>query len=142
MSPQSSIGPYRITAKIGEGGMGAVYRATDTKLNREVALKVLPPEFAADTARIQRFEREAQLLAALNHPNIATIHGIESGAIVMELVEGETLPSPVPLETALNYALKGRVKGGPISSAVGNTPETRIVVNRDATVTPRFRDRT
>ena len=104
MSPQSSIGPYRITAKIGEGGMGAVYRATDTKLNREVALKVLPPEFAADTARIQRFEREAQLLAALNHPNIATIHGIESGAIVMELVEGETLPSPVPLETALNYA--------------------------------------
>ena len=104
MSPQSSIGPYRITAKIGEGGMGAVYRATDTKLNREVALKVLPPEFAADTDRIQRFEREAQLLAALNHPNIATIHGIESGAIVMELVEGETLPSPVPLETALNYA--------------------------------------
>src|SRR5215471_7938116 len=88
MSPQSSIGPYRITAKIGEGGMGAVYRATDTKLNREVALKVLPPEFAADTGRMLRFEREAQLLAALNHPNIATIHGIESGAIVMELVEG------------------------------------------------------
>jgi len=104
MSPQQTIAHYRITAKLGEGGMGAVYRATDIKLNREVALKVLPPEFAADTDRIQRFEREAQLLAALNHPNIATIYGIESGAIVMELVEGETLPSPVPLETALNYA--------------------------------------
>ena len=91
MSPQPFIGPYRITAKIGEGGMGAVYRATDTKLNREVALKVLPPEFEADTGRMLRFEREAQSLAALNHPNIATIYRIESGAtIVMELVEGET----------------------------------------------------
>src|SRR6185295_2565864 len=100
MSPQQSIAHYRIVSKLGEGGMGAVYRATDTKLNREVALKVLPPEFAADTARMQRFEREAQMLAALNHPNIATVYGIEAGAIVMELVEGETLPCPVPLETA------------------------------------------
>ena len=63
MSPQQTIAHYRITAKLGEGGMGAVYRATDIKLNREVALKVLPPEFAADTARIQRFERETLLLA-------------------------------------------------------------------------------
>src|SRR5215471_12425681 len=113
MSPQSSIGPYRITAKIGEGGMGAVYRATDTKLNREVALKVLPPEFAVDTDRLSRFEREAHLLAALNHPNIAAIHGIDEydgdPALILELVEGETLSErvargPLPLGEALMIA--------------------------------------
>jgi serine/threonine-protein kinase len=68
--------------------MGAVYRATDTKLNRDVAIKVLPAAFAQDAARMQRFEREAQVLAALNHPNIAAIYGVEQGAIVMELVDG------------------------------------------------------
>src|SRR4026208_542296 len=91
MSPQSVIAHYRVIAKIGEGGMGAVYRATDTKLNRDVAIKVLPDTFAADPDRLARFTREAQVLASLNHPNIATIHGIEEGAIVMELVEGPTL---------------------------------------------------
>src|SRR3954454_15759263 len=89
MAPQSSIAHYRITAKLGEGGMGAVYRATDTKLGRDVAIKVLPPAFAEDSARMQRFEREAQVLASLNHPNIAAIYGIEESAIVMELVEGD-----------------------------------------------------
>src|SRR3984957_8638929 len=98
MSPQSSIGHYKIVSKLGEGGMGAVYRATDTRLHRDVAIKVLPEAFAQDAARMQRFEREAQVLAALNHPNIAAIYGIEQGAIeqggieqraiVMELVEG------------------------------------------------------
>ncbi len=104
MSPESSIAHYRITGKLGEGGMGAVYRATDTKLNREVAIKVLPPAFAEDAARMQRFEREAQVLASLNHPNIAAIYGIEAGAIVMELVEGEDLKGPVPVESAIAYA--------------------------------------
>src|SRR5579864_9385359 len=104
MTPPSSIAHYRITSKLGEGGMGAVYRATDTKLNRDVAIKVLPPAFAEDVARMQRFELEAQVLASLNHPNIAAIYGIEQGAIVMELVEGADLKGPVPVETAVLYA--------------------------------------
>ena len=87
MSLPSSIGHYKITAKLGEGGMGDVYRATDTKLHRDVAIKILPPAFANDAARMQRFEREAQVLASLNHSNIAAIYGIEQGALVMELVE-------------------------------------------------------
>jgi serine/threonine-protein kinase len=104
MSPQQLIAHYRITDKLGEGGMGEVWRASDTKLNRDVAIKVLPPSLAADPARMQRFEREAQVLASLNHPNIAAIYGIEQGAIVMELVEGEDLKGPVPVEIALDYA--------------------------------------
>jgi serine/threonine protein kinase len=104
MSPQSSIAHYKIVAKVGEGGMGAVYRATDTKLNRDVAIKVLPPAFVEDSARMARFEREAQVLASLNHPNIAAVYGIEQGAIVMELVEGEDLTCPVPVDTAIHYA--------------------------------------
>src|SRR5690348_4501597 len=104
MTPHSKIAHYTLTSKLGEGGMGAVYRATDTKLNREVAVKVLPSAFAGDAARMARFEREAQLLASLNHPNIAAIYGIEEGAIVMELVEGSDLKGPLPLETAVAYA--------------------------------------
>src|SRR3954451_22550122 len=104
MSPGKAIGNYRIGAKLGEGGMGAVYQATDTKLNREVAIKVLPTAFAEDAGRLQRFEREAQVLASLNHPNIAAIYGVEAGAIVMELIEGQDLPTPLPLDTALDYA--------------------------------------
>ena len=104
MSPQQTIAHYRITAKLGEGGMGEVWRATDTKLGREVAIKILPAAFANDQDRMARFEREAQVLASLNHPNIATIYGIEQGAIVMELVEGEDLKGPLPLDRALSYA--------------------------------------
>jgi serine/threonine-protein kinase len=104
VTPGASIAHYRITAKLGQGGMGEVWRATDTRLNRDVAIKVLPAALSGDTQYMARFEREAQTLAALNHPNIAAIYGIEQGAIVMELVEGETLPCPVPLETALDYA--------------------------------------
>jgi eukaryotic-like serine/threonine-protein kinase len=104
VSAPSAIGHYRITSKLGEGGMGAVYRATDTKLGREVAIKVLPPAFADDSGRMQRFEREAQVLASLNHPNIAAIYGVEQGAIVMELVEGADLKGPVPVATAIAYA--------------------------------------
>ena len=80
--------------------MGEVYRATDTKLHREVAIKVLPPAFAEDAARMARFEREAQVLASLNHPNIVAIYGIEQGSIVMELVEGEDLRGPAAIDTA------------------------------------------
>src|ERR1700745_1617629 len=91
----STIAHYRITAKLGQGGMGEVYRATDTKLGRDVAIKVLPANVAEDAARMARFEREAQMLAALNHPNIAAIYGAEEsggvGALGMELVEGPTL---------------------------------------------------
>ena len=104
MSPQSSIAHYRIVSKLGEGGMSAVYRATDTKLNRDVAVKVLTDAFAADSARMQRFEREAQVLASLNHPNIAAIYGVEKGAIVMELVEGAEPAGPLPVATVVDYA--------------------------------------
>ena len=88
------LGPYGINALIGKGGMGEVYRATDTKLKRQVAIKILPTELAANPDRIARFQREAEVLASLNHPNIAQIHGLEDGrgvqALVMEFVEGPT----------------------------------------------------
>src|SRR3974377_1189207 len=109
MSPQSQIAHYRITSKLGQGGMGAVYRATDTKLNRDVAIKVLPDTFSADPDRLARFTREAQVLASLNHPNIAAIYGVEERALVMELVEGPTLAErisqgPMPVDEALPIA--------------------------------------
>src|SRR5688500_6358695 len=85
------LGPYEVLAKLGEGGMGEVYRARDTKLQRDVAIKVLPDLFAADPDRLARFEREARVLASLNHPNIAQVYGVEGRALVMELVEGEDL---------------------------------------------------
>ena len=107
------LGPYEIVAQIGAGGMGAVYRATDTKLKRDVAIKVLLPAVANDPDRLARFRREAQVLASLNHPNIAHIHGLEDSdgvrALVMELVEGPTLadqiaqgPMPDRKSTRLN----------------------------------------
>jgi serine/threonine protein kinase/Tol biopolymer transport system component len=103
LSAGEKLGPYEILAPIGAGGMGEVYRARDTKLKRDVALKVLPDSFARDPERMARFQREAEVLASLNHPNIAQIYGIEDRALVMELVEGQTLQGPLPLETALNY---------------------------------------
>ncbi len=91
----SRLGPYQILAAIGAGGMGEVYRATDTRLKRDIAIKVLPEIFADDPDRLARFQREAELLASLNHPNIAAVYGLEKSdrltAIVLELVEGETL---------------------------------------------------
>src|SRR5947208_907533 len=85
-----SIAHYRMIAKIGEGGMGEVYRALDTKLGREVAIKIIPEAFARDADRMMRFAREARVLASLNHPLIAAIYGVEERALVMELVEGPT----------------------------------------------------
>ena len=96
-----TIGTYRITAKLGAGGMGEVYRAHDTKLKRDVALKVLPEAFARDPERLARFEREAEVLASLNHPNIAAIYGVvEDRALVMELVEGAEPKGPLPFDEA------------------------------------------
>ena len=109
------LGSYEITAKLGEGGMGEVYRATDTRLKREVAIKVLPAAFTEDKERLARFEREAQLLAQLHHPNIASIFGLEEGggtrALVMELVDGPTLgerleAGPLSLTESLSFALQ------------------------------------
>src|SRR6202161_1243649 len=95
LSAGIKLGPYEILAPIGTGGMGEVYRARDTKLKRDVALKVLPAAVAGDPERMARFHREAEVLAALNHPNIAQIYGIEERALVMELVPGETLKGPL-----------------------------------------------
>jgi serine/threonine-protein kinase len=101
MSPQSAIAHYNITSKLGEGGMGEVWRATDTKLNRKVAIKILPEAFASNPDRLARFTREAQVLASLNHPNIAAIYGVEERALIMELVEGPTPAGPMPESQAL-----------------------------------------
>ena len=110
-----TISHYKVTEKIGQGGMGEVYRATDTKLNRDVALKILPEQFASDTQRMGRFQREAEVLAALDHPNIGQIYGIEDAgqtkALVLQLIEGPTLAEridqgPIPVEEALKIALQ------------------------------------
>ena len=113
LTPGTRLGPYEILAPLGAGGIGEVYRARDTKLNRDVAIKVLLPAVANDPDRLARFSREAQVLASLNHPNIAHIHGIEESdgvtALVMELVEGEDLSqriarSLVPIDEAMPIA--------------------------------------
>jgi serine/threonine protein kinase len=100
----TQLGPYEILSLAGAGGMGEVYRAKDTKLGREVAIKLLPEPFANDPDRTARFEREAKLLAALNHPNIAAIYGLEQGALVMELVEGDSPKGPMPFDDAWHIA--------------------------------------
>src|ERR1700676_1941071 len=115
LAPGTKLGPYEIASAIGAGGMGEVYKAHDTRLGRDTAIKVLPETFAHDADRLSRFQREAKMLVSLNHPNIATIHGLEhsdSGTsyLVMELVSGETLPDPVkrdgavPIQEALAIA--------------------------------------
>ena len=113
LTPGTRLGAYEITAQIGEGGMGQVFRATDTKLKRQVAIKILPPSLAADHDRLARFQREAEVLASLNHPNIAAIYGLEEGggvsALVMELVEGDDLSQriargAIPIDEALPIA--------------------------------------
>src|SRR4026209_2672393 len=110
LSAGTRIGVYEVSAPLGAGGVGEVYRARDSKLNRDVALKVLPAALAADPDRLARFTREAQTLAAVNHPNIATIYGVEEAggvrALIMELVPGEDLAvqiarGPIPPAEAL-----------------------------------------
>src|SRR6187402_486027 len=111
--PGTRIGVYEVTGTLGAGGMGEVYRARDTKLNRDVALKVISDAFAPDPDRLARFRREAQVLASLNHPRIGAIYGLEDSgdthALVLELVEGDTLANriargPLPLDEALPIA--------------------------------------
>ena len=120
LAPGDRVGPYEIVASLGAGGMGEVYRAHDGRLRRDVAIKILPAAVAGNAERLKRFEREAQLLASLNHPAIATIYGVEDSphglALVMELVEGTTLADVisrapprsdgrgVPLGTAVSIA--------------------------------------
>ncbi len=129
LSVGTKLGPYEIVAQIGEGGMGLVYRARDTKLNRDVALKILPDAFATDPDRLARFTREAQTLASLNHPNIAAIYGLEESrstgsgqaairAIVMELVEGDTLEEKIRHGSGLRA--HGYGQGQP--STIGDQP--------------------
>ena len=113
LTPGTRLGVYEVTAQIGEGGMGQVFRATDTKLKRQVAIKILPEAFAHDADRLARFTREAKTLASLNHPNIAAIYGLEESrgmtALVMELVEGDDLSQriargAIPIDDALPIA--------------------------------------
>ena len=114
LSAGTKLGTYEVLSAIGAGGMGEVYQAHDTKLGRDVAIKVLPEAFAHDPEKLSRFQREAKLLASLNHPNIATIHGLEdsngTSYLVMELVAGENLAErvrrdgAVPIEEALAIA--------------------------------------
>jgi eukaryotic-like serine/threonine-protein kinase len=113
LTPGTRLGVYEITVQIGEGGMGEVYRATDTRLKRQVAIKILPPSVAADADRLARFQREAEVLARLNHPNIAAIHGLDESmgmtALVLELVDGEDLSQritrgAIPIDEALPIA--------------------------------------
>jgi Tol biopolymer transport system component len=129
LAPGTRIGAYEVAAPLGAGGMGEVYRARDTRLGRDVAIKVLPPAFADDPERLARFEREARLLASLSHPNIATIHAVEeySGGrvLVMELVEGETLAArlgrgAVPVDEAIEIA-------GQVAAGVEAAHETGVI---------------
>src|SRR5262245_8780566 len=115
LGPGTRIGPYEVTALLGEGGMGKVWRARHTALKRDDALKVLPDAFASDPDRLARFQREAQVLASLNHPNIAIIHGVEEAngirALVLELVDGPTLADrvsagPIPLDEVRRIAVQ------------------------------------
>jgi Tol biopolymer transport system component len=109
LTPGTRVGSYEVVSLLGAGGMGEVYRARDTRLQRDVAIKVLPDAVAGDSERLARFEREARTLAALNHPNIAHVHGFEERALVMELVDGEDLAAaiargPIPIDEALHVA--------------------------------------
>ena len=106
--PGTKVGPYVILAPIGAGGMGEVYRARDRRLNRDVALKVLPDDFAGDPARRQRFEKEARAVAALNHPNIVAVYDVGENFLVSELVEGQTLRhlSKLSQRQAIDFAVQ------------------------------------
>ena len=137
-----SLGPYQVVGPIGAGGMGEVYRATDTKLRREVAIKVLPAAFTENAERLARFEREAQLLAQLHHPNISSIFGLEDAggvrALVMELVEGPTLAErlaegALPLDGGAPRPLPG---SGPNDYPIEWSPDGRDLYLFDPSALP------
>jgi len=132
LSAGTRLGSYEVLGPLGAGGMGEVYRARDLNLGREVAIKILPTELASDQEHLARFEREARLLASLNHPGIATIHGIERGEegpfLVLELIEGETLAErlaagPLPIPEALEVC-------GQVADSLGAAHD-RGVIHRD-----------
>ena len=120
------VGPYEVVSALGAGGMGEVYRARDTRLKRDVALKVLPAAFARDTDRLARFQREAELLATLNHPHIAAVYGLEqtsdTSAIVMELVDGVTL------RELIDGAVDPAPSGSEVRQAVGVGPHAPLIL--------------
>src|SRR5262252_3852543 len=129
LAPGTKLGPYEVVSPLGAGGMGEVYRARDTRLGRDVAIKILPKEMSADATRKQRFEREAKTISSLNHPNICTLHdiGSQDGVhyLVMECVEGETLAKrlekgPLPLEQVLKY-------GAQIADALDKAHQSGVV---------------
>ena len=125
LPPGSRRGGYEITGQDGAGGMGEDYRARDTKLQRDVAIKVLPADVANDPDRLGRFQREAEVLASLNHPHIAQVYGVEENALVMELVEGEDLSQriargPIAIDEALPIAKQ-------IAEALEAAPDAGIV---------------
>ena len=121
LTPGTRVGAYEVTAQIGEGGMGQVYRATDTRLKRQVAIKILPPSLAADPDRLARFQREAEVLASLNHPNIAGIYGLEetdgSQALIMHPVRAGQYSTCVPTYPRRWPALWRRRRTRPRNSA-------------------------
>jgi TolB-like protein/predicted Ser/Thr protein kinase len=123
LAPGSRLGPYEVVFPLGAGGMGEVYRARDTRLGRDVAIKVLPPAFAADPDRLRRFEQEARAVAALNHPHICQVHDVGEGYLVLEYVEGEALHGPMPVDEAVRVALQ-------ITSALEATHQ-RGILHRD-----------
>ena len=134
LTPGTRLGVYEVTAQIGAGGTGHVFRATDTKLKRQVAIKILPPSLAAEHDRLARFQREAEVLASLNHPHIAGIYGLEESdgvfALVMELVDGEDLSKriargAIPIDEALPIAKQ-------IAEALEAAHE-RGIIHRDLT---------
>src|SRR6266853_417953 len=107
LPPGTKLGPYEIVSQLGAGGMGEVYRARDTRLARDVALKILPADFAADPSRRQRFELEARAVAALNHPNIVAVYDVGDNYIVTELVDGEPLrANKLSLRKTLDIAVQ------------------------------------
>jgi eukaryotic-like serine/threonine-protein kinase len=151
LSAGDRLGPYEILAPIGAGGMGEVYRARDTKLKREVAMKVLPEAFARDPERMARFHREAEVLASLNHPNIAALYGVEERALVMELVEGESPKGPLPFEeawhiasqiaAALVYAHDKRITSDPPCGDLRKPPEETGSSQREHSCEPASQPR-
>src|SRR5438874_13439626 len=111
LAPGVRLGPYEVVAPLGAGGMGEVYRARDTRLDRNVAIKILPAEFAADAQLKLRFEREAKTISQLNHPHICTLYDVGDNYLVMELLEGETLADrltkgPLPLDQVIRYGVE------------------------------------
>lgn len=145
IAPGTKLGNYEIVEPIGVGGMGEVYRARDTKLGRDVAIKVLPDDVARNTERLSRFEREAKLLAALNHPGIATLYGVEEREgkpfLVMELVDGETLGERIvrgraPVSEAIPQLDPVSLRS---NIAISHTPPVSSTVSEDGLLRPSAR---